>query len=634
MTNICSNCGFKYDDDDIFCSRCGQKIVLDKGAQLALSIKQFEKQIESKFKQKTRFNNKNFDSVFGLAIFLITMLCALCLILYVILDKHHTHKETLQFNNLIQNPSQIPLLKEYSNYEDLSKNLKKVEDFLLLYLRNSSDNQDKKDKIFAAYLDELEKLPNLLNLKIDDIMQCKNRNSCNSTINSVLKDTGAIAYQDSDLVYLYPDYKYIANKFQVYLSDDLKKYVNLKAKYNYPISLNLTLSIKPIQLAQRIADFEELHLKTQNEFVKDRSEEALYGYTRRFIFTPEIYATTTQEMRSEFKNAYEYYVKKNKTSNLRPLMMSYLDKKRTYSEENFSNDYPYKTYDKDNFDGNIKKSTFEDVFVQLRKNIFTNKNIDLNLAYVYSAKNGKWKKYNTSLNLESGEYVMSEPDENNNVSIYNNVFSPMQELNILNHTKLYIISDGLYVFNQNKLSISKVTFNGKMFNTYTLNYSDITSLFPGIEVINIDSFQSYNVIIEKENTQANYIILSRYSQGWKEYVLEPVKGNYNVLMLPNMFNVNSNNDVTVLFKANNSTQEGFSEDKPVYKITIRTYGTKEQSKDEKLIEYDKKTQEEEEQKSSHTPNMMPKLKSAEENIELEDDGFLNVPEQKIEPPLD
>lgn len=634
MINKCPNCDYEYNDGDIYCSRCGFKIVAGETSKIETSIKQFNLS-ESPIKEHyARFNKKITDNpVFSFGIFLITTLSALCLILFVILDKHDNQKEALKFKNLIENPSQIPILNEYSNYDKLAKNLNKVEDFLELYLRNSSDNQEKKEQIFIAYLNELDKLPNLLSQKIEDIEICSHNSSCLNLVNANLKDCGAIAYLSGDSIYLYPNYLYIEKKYEDYLSQDLKEYINLRARYITPVSLDLQLYVKPIDLGKKIADFEKLHLKTQNEYVKEKCEEILYNDVRKFIFSPVIYATTTQEMKKEFEKAYKYFIRKFKTSNLRPLLMSYMDKKRAYGEINFKNDYPYKQFDENLFENNVKNSTLEDVFVQLRKNIFVNKNIDLNLAYIYDVKSGRWKKYSTNSQLESGQYVLSEPDENNNVSIYNNVFSPMQELNILKYSKLYLISDNLYIYNQNKLNISKVTFNGKTFNTYNMNHSDITSLFPGIEVINIDSLQSYNVIIEKENKHANYIILSRYSQGWNNYVLELLKGDYNLLALPNMFSVNSDSDITILFRHSENNDEGFKEDKPSYKITIRTSGHKSNEEDKNIVHYDQQTQDNEEnEKNTHKPNMMPKLKSADESVELEDESLLIVPEQKIEPP--
>ncbi|MBR5304079.1 MAG: zinc ribbon domain-containing protein [Candidatus Gastranaerophilales bacterium] len=636
MANNCSNCGFEYNDGDLFCSRCGNKLSENNKFDIRTSISKFNLST----KETTNFNKNIYNnSIINIGIFLIATLSVLCLIMFVILDKHHDEKEVLKFKNLIENPAQIPILKESADYGELSKNLSKVEEFLLLYLRNSSDGDEKKEQIFISYLNELEKLPKIANQKIINIEECKknaNAGSCRATLNCILKDTGAIAYQEGDVIYLYPNYQFIEEKYKEYLLNDIKEYVRLRAKYNQPSSLNLNLIIKPTKLADKISDFEKLLSKTNNEYVKEKCEEVIYGSIRKFLFTSSIYATTTQEMKSEFKKAYEYFIKTYRNSNLTPLIMSYLDKKRAYNEENFKNDYPYKILSEMHFEDNVKNSVFEDVFVQLRKNIFANKNIDLKLAYVYDLKNGNWKKYHSEMELSSGEYVLSEPDENNNVSIYNNVFSPIQELNILNYSKLYLISDGLYIFNKNKLTISRIAFNGKIFNTYTLNNNDVTSLFPGIEVINIDAFQSYNVVIEKENARANYIILSKYSQGWNDYQLKCLKGEFNPLTLPNMFSVNSVSDVVLSLQSSEKINEEFQENKPSYKITIKTYGYREpQEKNENFVQYDKKTREDEEkEKQLYKPNIMPKLNSSDETTELEDENLLVVPEQKIEPPND
>ncbi len=645
MKKKCKNCGFEYGEEDIFCSRCGQKIENEETAKINQIAEKFEAEKSTNDEQKIAFHSQNVKKIFDnsmiqVSVFLIVMLCALCFVMFFILDRYNNQKATLQFKNFIQNPSQIPLLKEPSSYKNLSYNLSQVEDFLLLYFKYSSDSQEKKEQIFASYLKELEKMPNILNEKYDseNISECSKKASlakCCAHLNHLFKNNTVSAFCSHGKVYLYPDYKTIKKKYYGYLSYDFKKYIDLRAKYNYPVSLDLDLIIKPEKLASKIAQYEKLYSSSQNDYVKDVLEKILYFDFRKFIFTPSIYATTTREMKPEFRKAYIGFINKNKNSNFKPLIMSYLDKKIAYSEENFKNDYPYKFFSDENFSDNVKNSVLEDVFVQLRKNIFNDKNTDLPLAFVYDLKNGKWKKYNPQVQLASSEYVLSEPDENNNVSIYNSAFSPLQELNILRYSKLYLIFDNLYVYNRDKLSILKVTFNGKTFNLYNLNHVDVTSLFPGIEVINIDSFPSYNIIIEKDNARANYIVLSRYSQGWCDYVLSAVKGEFSFLALPNMFSVNSNSDVVISFHDSRNTIDKINEHTPSYTFTIRTRGQKNQdTPQDSYAQYDKQTQVDAQNEiENHKPNIMPKLKGMDEKVELEEE-LLTVPEQKIEPPED
>ncbi|MBR3605949.1 MAG: hypothetical protein IKL52_07965, partial [Candidatus Gastranaerophilales bacterium] len=382
--------------------------------------------------------------------------------------------------------------------------------------------------------------------------------------------------------------------------------------------------------------FEKLHLSAQDEFIKTEAQKVIYNDLRKLLFTPSIYATQTQEMKKEFKDAYNYFISSKKDSALRPLIMSYMDKKRSYSENNFKNDYPYKMYEQNDFSENVKNSVFDDVFVQLRKNFFADKNTQLSLGYVYDLKTSQWKKYSQDLQLSQSEFVLSEPDENNNVSIYNHMFSPMQELNILKYAKLYLINGGLYAFNKDKLSISKVTFNGKTFNLYNLSFSDVSSLFPGIEVINMDTVSSYNILVEKVNDKAAFIVMSRYSQGWNDYNLELIKGDVNMLTLPNMFSVNTNSDVIFSFSANRENNEEFIENTPSYKIIIKTRGsqTNELKSDDTYAQYDEKTKKDELNNIKHTPNIMPKMFEKSESTELEEDSLLTAPEQKIDPPVD
>ena len=228
---------------------------------------------------------------------------------------------------------------------------------------------------------------------------------------------------------------------------------------------------------------------------------------------------------------------------------------------------------------------------------------------------------------------MSEPDENNNISIYNHAFSPVQEMNIYKYSDLYLIGDGLYIYNRDKLSLSKINYNGKVFNTYNLAFSDVTSLFPGVEVINMDAFTTYTIYVEKENQKANYILLSRYSQGWKDYQINSSSPNVKLMSLPGMFSINSNEDVNISFGVSNQEDtEGFSENAPMYNFTFHTIGFAKTEPEKNYAQYDEKTKEdeiEESDKNDYKPNMMPKIpdRQVEEKEENEDD-LLSLPPQE------
>lgn len=640
------SCGHICSDDDRFCSHCGSKINPGENYQIEMAINNFDsnEKLANKQKDKMSFNGKRIKNIFAnhlinISLFLILVLCILSIVTLFALKKHDIQQNELQYKNYVENPSLIPILKEPMTYEGFAQNLTEVEEFLLMYLKKSSDDQTKKSQIFLNYLNQLEKVPNILNEKYSNqnISACsnvKNAQACVKKLNDIFSKNGFKLYTKDEIIFLYPNYKNILKIYSKYLPLDIVSYIDLQSSYNYPISLNLELNIKPKKLADKIYDFENLYLTIKNETIKEKLEKILYDDFRKFIFTPSIYSTITQEMKQEYKNAYKYFINTKDKSNLRTVVMSYLDKKRAYNEDNFKNDYPYKIFDVTSFDENYIHSTMQDIFEPLRKNIFAKNNSDLKLAFVYDVKTLRWEKYEPNVKLTSGEYLFSEPDANNNVSIYNHAFSPIQELNILKYSKMYLISNNLYVFNKNKLALSKITFNGKTFNLYTLNQSDITSLFPGIEVINIDTFPSYNILIEKENANASYFLYSRYSQGWNNYNLTPVKGEINILTLPNMFSVYSNSEVILSFEEKNIIEEGFSENKPSYKFVFRTYGHEEKkASNENYTHYDEKVKNEEVNSINHKPNIMPKMIENNENIELEN-GFLVVPEQKIEPPLE
>ncbi len=648
MNNKCPKCGFEYGEFDLYCARCGYKLdgsekIVNEISEPDLSLN-FDKHNNS----KQEFFNSNIKFFTNSpAFFFVVSLLVVSLIfvgvMFFITKKHNMHKTELYYKNLMSNPAAIPELKEPRDYGELVQNLSDVENFLLVYLKYSSDSDDKKERIFTAFLTEIDKLPHITNENMtkDENSVCYAVNTtskakaCANKLTHDFKQIGVAAFSEYNTVYLYPDYVFIKNKYSKYLSKSLKEYVNLKAKYNIPVGIGLDLYIKPSRLADKIYEFEKLYNSTQDVFVKEQTEQILYEDFRKFIFTPSIYATTTQEMKKEFKKAYLSYIKTRKDSSLRPVVMSYYDKKRSYDEENFKNDYPYKVFE-DTFDDNIENNAFSDIFAQLRKSLFS-KNSELMFAYVYSMKKRYWLKYNPQVKLEQDEFVISEPDENNNVLIYNSTFSLLQEINVSKYGKVFLVNGGLYVFNCDKLSVSRLMFNGKQFNLQNLSAQDVTSVFPGVEVINIDSYSNYNIYLTKDNKKATYIILSRYSQGYENYKLSALRGNISPSALPNMFVVNSVDDVLVAFHGVEINPDETSESSPTYKFVIRTRGESySKSSEADFAVYDSKTEEEESyDNQKHIPQIMPKIPSnSDVEKELTKDALLAPPSQNIEPPSD
>ena len=655
MKNKCPKCGFEYNEFDVFCARCGMKLSdnefteakADRNTSFLKSKVDDIKVSHKDVKNRLSFAGKNVfaDSLaLNLVICMLVISLILCGIMYFVLNKHNKYKSELNYRNLMSNPANIPELKEPSNYKELVDNLKDVQNFLLIYLKYSNDSIEKKERIFIAYLDEINKLPHITNENMitdesDVCFKIKTTSKakyCAVRLTKQFKNIGVMAFSNYNTIYLYPDNNFIKNNYSRYLSEPLKDYVNLKAKYNTPVGVGLDLYIKPKKLADKIYDFEKLFLSSDNAFVKEDAERILFDDFRRFIFTPSIYATTTQEMKKEFKSAYNYFIRCKKDSSLRPVVMSYLDKQRSYNEDNFKNDYPYKIF-KDTFDENVVNNAFSDIFAELRKNLFS-KNSEYGFSYSYNSVQARWIKYKTDLKLNVNDFIISEPDSNSTILIYNNTFSLVQELNISKFGRLFLVNGGLYVFNSDKLSISKIIYNGRQFSIQNLSSHDVTSIFPGIEVINIDSYSNYNIYLNKDNKKASYIILSRYSNGYSDYVLSPLKGNIQSSILPNMFTVDTLDDVLIAFHGSNVNPEETSEASPTYKFIVRTRGISNDYRDDKtdFAVYDKQTAQEEENNSQkYKPQFMPKIPTRKDlEVELRDDLMQTAPVQNIEPPSD
>ncbi|MBR2069604.1 MAG: zinc ribbon domain-containing protein [Candidatus Gastranaerophilales bacterium] len=654
MKNKCPNCGYEYDDNDAFCAMCGIKLEkieeenseiidneLNESKEATLdNIKVF---FDAKNKENKEgllnFNGSLFDSpMFNFIIIMILISFLMCISLYLVIQKQNLKKSQMRYSNMIANPALIPELKEPKSYVDLRVNLADCENFLAMYLRNSQDTPEKKEQVFISYLKEMDKLPHITNENMvnDDLNSCSvikssaHAQRCAKEFSKDFKDVGIKAYSSYSTIYLYPDYKYIYNRYSKYLSKQMVKYLKLKAKYNKPVRVGLVLQISPKEIADKIYDFEKLYSRVSDVYIREEVLKTIYYDFRTFIFSPSIYATTTQEMTSEFKNAYAYFISLRKNSQLRPLVMSYLDKTKAYSETNFKNDYPYTLFN-ESFNENVENSALSDIFVQLRKSIFSNTK-QHSFTYVYNISAGSWKKFDKNTPIAQGEYIFSTVDENNNIAIYNNTYSLLQELNIPKYNKLFLTNNALYSFNTDRLTLSKVIFNGRSFALQYLNVSEATSVFPGIKVINIDSYQNYNIYVEKDNANAAYIILSRYSQGFDGYIVTPLKGEALIQGLPNMFTVSGYEDIELSFHNSLINPKETSESTPTYKITIHTNGYN--ADDDDVVKYDEKTAQEE-QTEKHSPNMMPKIIKETTQNEFEIDNASNLstaPNQSIEPP--
>ena len=159
MTIKCQKCGNECYNHDKFCSQCGAKLNTGDISNIKVALEQFEtnEKMNFDFKGKASFKSEKVKKIFenalvNVVVFLIALLCAFSFVMFFILDNHQDKNDILRYKNYMENPAVIPMLKEPQNYLELSSNIKEVVDFLKMYLKNTSDNQDKKNQIFASFL--------------------------------------------------------------------------------------------------------------------------------------------------------------------------------------------------------------------------------------------------------------------------------------------------------------------------------------------------------------------------------------------------------------------------------------------------------------------------------------------------
>ena len=254
MANKCTNCGYNCGEYDIFCSQCGMKLeqnssqetintdILDDSLNKFSIFENIKKNI-SENKQFTSFNSNavNFfeNNILHFVGILLIIAFALVTVLYFVLNSQGNHRIELQYKNLINNPQQIPELKEPANLVEFVDNLDKNHKFMSLYLNHSDDSVEKKEQIFASFINEIEKLPHLSNenlikdekdkcFKITSNSQAK---TCSSIANKQLKDIGVVSYPYGNSYYLFADYEFIYDKYASHLSNEFQRYLKYKAKY-------------------------------------------------------------------------------------------------------------------------------------------------------------------------------------------------------------------------------------------------------------------------------------------------------------------------------------------------------------------------------------------------------------------
>ena len=159
MKYRCPKCHNECNKGDIYCSKCGSKIIRDyiinekdninhnglentfnnnKGNVFSSFISKFYKNSDNIFSYMLSNKNITYDSILmNIVICTVIISVVLAIVVFSFSDDHNTNKLNLQFNNYIQNPERIPELQEPKTFEELASNLSEVEKFLELFLKYS-----------------------------------------------------------------------------------------------------------------------------------------------------------------------------------------------------------------------------------------------------------------------------------------------------------------------------------------------------------------------------------------------------------------------------------------------------------------------------------------------------------------
>ncbi len=552
----------------MFCPRCGseiknnQKFCINCGYDLSEDVKELSNKNsiykKSYYKEEKKSNiNVDFNYIFNLIFKIIFALILLFVGLiglkfvshYISNNNFNTDKS--KYELYMEDPSSIPELVQPESVQDLVKNLKDVQNFLVLYLKYSQDTTEQKAKVFDNYRQQLLKIETFSNENLlkEDIKNStpqtkKEFNKCASYYNKELAPVGLKIVSDTAYAkyYLKEDYRFTYKKFGQYVSSDMKAYLYLRAKHKDEFLENGGyLATTPKEMNKRISDYEKFLINNPNFEKINEVKDYLYVYTFGYIFVND-----RQEMKAIRHNTFrkwdKKYIRQNKNSKLNPIFSKMVTSANGISSNQFDNLYPYE-YEKMLESIRPINGELDDIFIDLRKELI--KDISsVGYKYVYSQTEGMWTPFNDATKISKDSLLVAN-NEQGGFDVYNNKFKKTnQVINIQNNEQVILKRGQLLVYNPQCLQISKIDYSYGNFSVKVLSSKEIRTYFPDVLIINVDNIGNSPVQVTKDKEKQSYMLISHAGSNFDGYILHsdiPIGQEE----LSNMFSINTIETVNV-----------------------------------------------------------------------------------------
>ncbi len=551
----------------MFCPRCGseiknnQKFCINCGYDLSEDIKELSNNSiykKSYYKEEKKSNiNIDFNYIFNLIfkiffalVLLFTGLVGIKLINHYI-SNNNFNLDKSKYESYMEDPSSIPELVQPESMQDLAKNLKEVQNFLVLYLKYSSDSTEQKDKVFNNYRQQLLKIETFSNenlLKEDiknSVPQTKKEfNKCASYYNKELAPVGLKIVSDTAYAkyHLKEDYRFTYKKFGQYTSSDMKAYLYLRAKHNDEFLENGGyLATTPKEMNKRISDYEKFLINNPNFEKINEVKDYLYVYTFGYIF-----ANDRQEMKAirhnTFKKWDKKFIRQNKNSKLIPIFSKMVTSANGISSNQFDNLYPYE-YEKMLESIRPINGELDDIFIDLRKELIKDIS-NVGYKYVYSQTEGMWTPFSDATKISKDSLLVANNDQGG-FDVYNNKFKKTnQTINIQNNEQVILKRGQLLIYNPQCLQISKIDYSYGNFSVKVLSSKEIRNYFPDVLIINVDNIGNSPVQITKDKEQQSYMLISHAGSNFDGYILHS-DIPFGHEELSNMFSINTIETVNI-----------------------------------------------------------------------------------------
>lgn len=533
----------------MFCPRCGkeiknnQRFCINCGYDLSDEIKSLNEKQDDFYKKKSYYKNpvekKNFDInnirfdiitgfIFKLFLTFVVIIAGFIGLKLALnyLPADTIGNDKVKYESYMEDPSSIPELTQPETLHELVKNLKDVQNFLVLYLKFSDDNSEDKAKVFDNYRKQLLKIAmfsndNLLKEDIKNSMPQtkKDFNKCTKYYNKILAPVGLKIISDTAYAkyHLEEDYQFTYEKFGAYVSSGMKAYLYLRAKHNSEFLENGGfLSVSAREMNSRISDYEKFVNNNPNFSQINEVRDYLYYYTFGYIF-----AADRQEMKAITHNTYKKwdkrFIRQNKTSQLIPIFSKMVTSANGISSNQFDSLYPYE-YEKMLNSIRPQNNDLEDIFSDIRKTAMKEIS-DIGYKYVYSQTEGMWTAFDDNVKISKDTLLLAE-NAQGGFDVYNNKFKKTnQTLNIDADTKIMIKRGQLLIYNPQCLQISRVDYSYSGFSTKVISSKEIRQYFPDVLIINVDNIGMSPVQVIKTTETQSYMLISHAGSNFSGYTL-------------------------------------------------------------------------------------------------------------------